>query len=44
MRAGEVTSEQANRESSVLNAIMKAYEVGEMKDKLEALEAVLEMR
>lgn len=44
VREGEVTTEQANRESVVLGNILKAYEQAELKDKLDALGATLDAR
>lgn len=41
VRAGEVTQEQANRESLVLSNLLKAYEQVELKAKLDELEAVV---
>lgn len=41
VRAGEVTTEQANRESSIISNALRAYEQTELKTKLEALEAAL---
>ena len=41
VQAGSVTSEQANKEISVLNNILKAYEIVNVKAKLDALEAIL---
>lgn len=41
VRAGEVTTEQAGKESAVIAAILKAYETTELKDKLETLEAIV---
>jgi hypothetical protein len=41
VRAGEVTTEQAGRESLILSNLLKAYETTEIKAKLDALEAVV---
>ena len=41
VRAGEVTQEQANRESLVLSNLLKAYEQVELKAKLDELEAII---
>lgn len=40
-RAGEITPEQAQRESGILATLLKAYETVEVKTKLDALEAVI---
>lgn len=40
-RAGEVTTEQAQKESLILSQLLKAYETVEIKTKLDALEAVI---
>lgn len=44
VRAGEVTTEQAHRESLVLSNMLKAYEQTELKAKLDALQAALDTR
>lgn len=44
VRTGEVTPEQANRESSVITTLLKAYDLVEVRTKLEALESLLESR
>lgn len=44
VRAGEVTTEQAHRESMVLSNILKAYEQAELKAKLDTLQAALDAR
>lgn len=44
VRAGEVTTEQANKESTIISNILKAYEQTEIKTKLNALEAVVGSR
>lgn len=41
VRAGEVTSEQANRESTVIANLLRAYDTVEVKAKLDTLEAIL---
>ena len=41
VRAGEVTAEQANKESIIINNAIKAYEQTEIKEKLDALEAAI---
>ncbi len=41
VRAGEVTAEQANRESTVIANLLKAYDTVEVKAKLDALEAII---
>lgn len=41
VRAGEVTTEQAQRESLVLSQLLKAYDMVEVKAKLEKLEAII---
>ena len=44
IQAGEVTAEQASRESTAIANIIKAYEQVEVKQKIEALEAIIEAR
>lgn len=44
VRAGEVTTEQANRESLVLSNLLKAYNTVEVKGKLDEIEAVMDAR
>lgn len=44
VRAGDITAEQANRESTVLANLLKAFESVELKAKLDALEAVIGTR
>lgn len=44
VRAGEVTTEQANKESIVLSNMLRAYEQTELKQKMDALEASLNQR
>ena len=41
VQAGEVTAEQASRESTVLANLLKAYDLVEVKAKLDALEAIV---
>lgn len=41
VRAGEVTTEQANRESLILSNLLKAYDTVEVKTKLDELEAIV---
>lgn len=41
VRAGEVTTEQANRESLILSNLLKAYDTVEVKAKLDALETLV---
>lgn len=43
-RAGEATTEQAMRESTVLATLLKAYETVELKTKVEELEAIIGSR
>lgn len=44
IRAGEVSTEQANRESAVIANLLKAYNTVEVKTKLDALKAIVEGR
>lgn len=44
VRAGEVTTEQANRESLILSNLLKAYETVEVKAKLDEIEAIVGSR
>lgn len=44
VQAGEVSTEQARRESAVLANLLKAYDIVEVKAKLDALGAILEGR
>lgn len=44
VRAGEVTTEQANRESTILSNLLKAYDTVELQAKYEALQAIIESR
>ena len=41
VRAGDITPEQANRESSVIVNLLRAYDIVEVKAKLDALEAIM---
>lgn len=41
VKAGDVSTEQANRESIILTNLLKAYEGTELKEKLETLESLL---
>ena len=41
VRAGEVSNEQANRESVILSNLLRAYEQVEIKAKLDELEAIV---
>ena len=41
VRSGEVTAEQASRESTVIANLLKAYDIVEVKAKLDALEAII---
>ena len=41
VRAGEVTTEQAQKESGILTQLLKAYETVEVKAKLDKLEAIV---
>lgn len=41
VRAGEVTQEQANKESSILSSMLRAYEAVELKTKIDTLEAII---
>ena len=41
VRAGEVTPEQANRESTVIATLLRAYDTVEVKEKLDALESLV---
>lgn len=41
VRSGEVSTEQANKESAILSNLLKAYETAEVKEKLDQLEALL---
>lgn len=44
VRAGEVTTEQANKECAIISNSLKAYEQTELKTKLEALETAIGSR
>lgn len=41
VRAGDVTAEQAQKESTVLSQLLKAYDTVEVKTKLDELEAIV---
>ena len=41
VRAGEVTAEQANRESGILSNMLRAMEAHTLKERLEALESII---
>lgn len=41
VRSGEITGEQANKETAVLISLLKAYDIVEVKAKLEAIETAL---
>lgn len=41
IRAGEVTAEQATKESSVISNLLRAYDTVEVKAKINALEAIV---
>ena len=41
VRAGEVTTEQAQKESLILSQLLKAYDTVEVKAKLDELEAII---
>ncbi len=41
VRNGEVTPEQASRESAVISSLLKAYDIAEIQTKLEALESII---
>lgn len=41
VRAGEVTTEQAQKESGILAQLLKAYDTVEVKAKLDELEAII---
>jgi hypothetical protein len=41
VQAGEISTEQASRESAVLANLLKAYDLVEIKAKLDALEAII---
>jgi hypothetical protein len=44
VRAGEVSTEQANRESLIISNLLKAYETVEVKAKLDEIEAIVGSR
>lgn len=44
VRSGDVTTEQAQKESAVLAQLIKAYDMVELRAKLETLEGILESR
>jgi hypothetical protein len=44
VRTGEVTPEQANRESTIIANLLKAYDTVEVKEKLNALESLIGSR
>lgn len=44
LRAGDVTPEQATRESLVLSNLLKAYETVEVKAELERIKSIIESR
>lgn len=44
VQRGTITTEQANRESIMLTNLLKAYDVVELKAKLDALETIIESR
>lgn len=41
VRAGDITTEQAHKESLVLSQLLKAYDTVEVKAKLDELEAII---
>ena len=41
LRDGSITPEQASRESQVIGNMLKAYDMVELKERLDAIEAVL---
>lgn len=41
VRSGEITQEQANKESTILSNMLRAYEDVELKQKIDALEAIV---
>lgn len=41
IRAGEITTEQAQREGGAISALLKAYDTVEVKTKLDALESIM---
>lgn len=44
LRAGDVTTEQATRESQILSNLLKAYETVEVRTELERLKSIIESR
>lgn len=44
IRSGDITPEQANKESLVLSNLLRAYDTVEVKKKLEVLESILDSR
>ena len=44
IRAGEITTEQAQRESTIIANLLKAYDTVEVKEKLNALESLIGSR
>lgn len=44
VRAGEITTDQATKESAVITSLLRAYDTVEIKEKLTALENLLESR
>ena len=44
IRAGDLTSEQASRESNAIANLLKAYNTEELESKLNSLEAIIEAR
>ena len=43
-RAGDITTEQAQRESLILANLLRAYDMAEVKSKIDSLEAVIGSR
>lgn len=41
IRTGEVTADQANRESAVISNLLKAYDIVELKEQLDTLETIM---
>ena len=41
VRAGDITAEQAQKESGILAQLLKAYDAVEVKAKLDELEAII---
>lgn len=44
VKNGDVTTEQANKESVILSNLLRAYDAAELQRKLEGLEAIMELR